>query len=173
MWIGDVALSIILFTAACIIAFGIVMNSFSQGSEFSEVRSDASKISEFLMSDGIPSDWNQSSIIRPGILTSNRINHTKVQAAMALSNSSYSLMQASLQTGHDFAVTVEDRNGQMISFDGYCVIGKQGSITNGTNSSGYCNTPVFNSISSSNLAKITRIAIYNSTLVRVKVYVWE
>ena len=89
VWLSDYTISMLLFALAALIAIKIILNSFSATTDFQELKSESSKISEILLSEGFPVEWsigNSRDIIRPGLLNGKRLNETKVTLAM---NSSY------------------------------------------------------------------------------------
>ena len=169
---SDYTISMLLFVLAIIISANIIINNFPINPVFEELKTDASKISEILLSEGYPSDWHNESVIRPGLLTANRLNKTKVINAM---NMSYSLLKPKLQALHNFIVIFEDPGSDMIEFDGLCVIGSPDISINSTGSGPLtdCHNPDFTSITYNNMLRITRLIIYESQIIRMVVYVWE
>jgi hypothetical protein len=158
----------ILFILAAVISVKIVINSFSADNDFQELRSEASKISEILMSEGYPIDWvglNSSDVIRSGLLTTKRLDESKVTLAMNTTYINYTSLRPKLQAKHHLAVVFEQANGSLIQFNNSCVIGN-------TSISPACSTPVF-SFKHKNLVQLTRLAVYNSTIIRMVVYTWN
>jgi hypothetical protein len=174
VWITDVTISIVLFTAAVLIAFNIIMNSFATQNDYERQKSDASRISEYVLSEGTPTDWNSTNMIRPGMMTGKRLNATKVRYAMNLSNSSYAAIRSSMQTDYDFIVLFENSSGGIIPFQDLCSFGKPNEGINFTyvNSTPSC---IFNisRISYDNLVKINRYVVYDSSIIRMETYLWN
>ncbi|HHE36578.1 MAG TPA: hypothetical protein ENL16_02065 [Candidatus Woesearchaeota archaeon] len=172
LWVSDYTISMLLFILAVILSVNIIINSFPTSNVFEELKTDASKISEILLSEGYPSDWDNESVIRPGLLTANRLNKTKVINAM---NMSYSSLKPKLQALHDFIVIFEDPAGDMIEFEGLCVIGSPDVSISSTGSGPLidCHNPDFTTIDYDNMIRIIRLVIYESRIIRMVVYVWE
>jgi len=172
VWLSDYTISMLLFTLAALLSVKIIINSFSTNTAFEELKTDASKISEILLSEGYPPDWHNESVIRPGLLTSNRMNKSKVVNAM---NMSYSSLRPKLQTTHDFLIIFEEPGSDMIEFNGLCTIGSPDVSINSSGAGPLidCHNPDFTSINYDNLVKLTRLIIYNSEIIRMVVYTWR
>jgi hypothetical protein len=169
VWLSDYTLSMLLFILAALIAVKIIINSFSATADFQELKSETSKISEILLSEGYPVNWssgNSSDVIRPGLFTGRRMDETKVIQAMNSTYINYTSLKTMLQTKHDFAVVFEEQNSSLIQFDSFCVIGDT-SISPGCPAS-----PVFN-FHYKNLVQLNRLVIYNSSIIRMVVYAWN
>ena len=175
MWIADLVISVIMFTAASLVAFTIILNSFSLGSNFDSVKKDAVRISEYILSEGTPIDWNETNLIRPGFLSDNRINETKVYRGMNLTNSSYGAVKSLLQTQNDFMVVFKNSTGQIIPFQDYCSFGDPWAALDYTANSTTldCQAVNFTLEDYDNLIKLTRYTVYDSQLVAMEVYVWN
>ena len=173
VWISDYSISLLLFLLAAILSVKIIVNNFSTDTTFEELKTDASKISETLLSEGYPNDWDNMSVIRPGLLTDKRLNSSKVFNAMNLSNTSYSAFKSKFQTPYDFLVIFEEPGKDMMEFGDLCVIGSPGISINSTLVPVLdCHNPLFTSISYDNLVKLTRLVIYNGKIIRMVVYAW-
>lgn len=176
VWVSDYTIALLLFTLAALLSVKIIVNNFSTNTAFEELKSDASEISGIFLSEGYPSNWVNESVIRPGLLTSNRLNSSKIVNAM---NMSYSSLKPKLQTRYDFLVLFEDPDNDMIEFNDFCAIGSPDVSINATGAAPFidCHNPDFTSINYDNLVKITRLAIYDfgsqSEIIRMVVYVWN
>jgi hypothetical protein len=175
VWVTDYTLSMLLFVAAALIAVKIIINSFTVNIAFDEMKSDASKISEMLLSEGFPEDWTNGSVIRPGLLDSDsRLSFTKVSNAMNLSLIPYNDMKLKLQTRYDFLVIFRRANGDIIEFNTNntdCTIGSPADLID--RNSDDCLSPDFSDLDYDNLVKITRLAVYGSNITKMEVYVWN
>ncbi len=172
VWISDYTLSLLLFILAVLISIKILINSFAVNSDFNELKDDAAKMSEMLLSEGYPVDWTNDTVIRPGLLTGERLDQTKVYNAM---NMSYARLKPKLQTKHDFLVIFEDPDSDMIEFNDKCIIGSPSVTINSTGSAPNidCHNPLFSSIDYNNLVKLTRLVIYNGEIIKMVVYAWN
>jgi len=173
VWLSDYTLSMLLFILAALIAVKIIINSFSANTDFQELKSETSKISEILLSEGFPVNWssgNSSDVIRPGLLTGKRLNESKVIQAMNSTYVNYTSLKTMLQTKHDFAVIFQKSNNTVINFTDMCAIGKPSvSIWNGIS----CSAPNFNNIDHKNMVQLNRLVVYNSAITRMVVYTWN
>ena len=174
VWVGDLTISIVLFTAAAVLAFAIVMNSFSLGNDYSRLKADASRVGEYLLSEGTPPDWNESTVIRPGVLTGSRLNDSKLALAMAFSNSSYQSAKSRFQTNYDFMVVFQEANDTILPFGGLCSLGKPDTgIDYALNGSISCLSINLTGVSYQNLVRINRFVVYDSRIVKATVYMWN
>ena len=177
IWISDYTLSLLLFVAALFIAFKILLNGFTTNSTFVDLRADASKISETFLSEGYPVNWTNNTVIKPGLLLDGRLDITKTTIAMNSSMMNYTRLRGWLQTRYDFLAVFENVKGDMLEFGNNCTIGNshvsinttKNNITNTTD----CHYPDFSSIHYDNMAQVIRYLVYNGTIVRMVVYVWD
>ena len=170
VWLSDYTLSMLLFILAALIAVKIIINSFSANTDFQELKSETSKISEILLSEGFPVDWNSTNVIRPGLLTGKRLDFNKTLNAMNNNYINYTSLKTMLQTKHDFLVIFNSTKGILAFNNTLCAIGRPSiSIWDGTN----CTNPNFGSINYKNMVQLNRLVIYNSNIVRMVVYAWN
>ena len=167
------SISLLLFSVAVVLAFSIIMNSFESENDFQRLKGDASRISEYLLSEGTPADWNATSVIRPGILSGKRINFTKAYSAMNITNASYAAIKSNLQTEYDFLVVFEHKNGTIASFQDYCAIGNDNLVEREFTPALACKSVNLTGISYDNMVKLTRFAAYDSSLVKMTIYMWD
>lgn len=180
VWISDYIISLLLFVLAIIFSVKIIINSFSTNVAFNEMKNDASKISETLLSEGYPPDWNIqypqncTGIIRFGLLTEKRLDGDKIIKAMNTSYCNYTSLRTKLQAKHEFLVIFEHSNGDMLEFNDSCAIGSSSVIINNdTWPSVDCHNVSFTSIQYKNMVQLSRFIIYNSTIIRMVVYTWD
>jgi hypothetical protein len=164
VWLSDYTISLLIFLLAIILSFKIIINSFSTNNTYEELKTDAGKISEMLLSEGYPVDWNESSVIRPGLLVEKRLDATKVARAMN-QNMSYSSLKTKLQTKYDFLVMFKTPEGDLIDFDSSC-----GSCAS---SCGLCHIGKALPANYDDLVKLDRFVVFNSSVTRMEVYVWR
>ena len=180
VWLSDYTLSMQLFILAPLLSVKIIINSFSNTSNFEELKSDASKMSEILLSEGYPVDWNSTNVIRPGLLTAKRLDEEKVARAMNTTYINYTSLRSKLQTRYDFLVIFEHPAGDMLEFDNneFCTIGSQSVTINDDPlpGGGYdCHNVSF-SFNYKEMMKLNRFVVYDaestSEIIRMVVYVW-
>ena len=168
-WISDYAIGLLLFIMGAILAVKILTNSFITSTDFDGLKTDASKISELLISEGYPSGWtNETNVIKLGLETDKRMDPAKVFVAM---NMTYPVIKSKLQTNNQFVVIFENSTGDIIEFSGLCTLGSNDVFVNET--AGDCHFLDFSSVDYDNLVKINRFVVYNSEIVRMVVYLWS
>jgi hypothetical protein len=121
---------------------------------------DAKTIANYLMSEGMPSDWNSSNVILIGLTDGmHRLDDSK---AGNFSEMNYSTAKNLFSVINDYYVFFEDKNGTAVSVNGILGVGKPGVSKNNLNET---EKP-------SDIIKIFRFAMYNSTIVRIGIYIW-
>jgi hypothetical protein len=173
VWLSDYTLGMMLFILAALLSVRIIINSFSTNNDFQELKSEASKISEIFLSEGFPADWDNNTVIRPGLLTGKRLDESKVIKAMNSTYINYTRLKPMLQSKHDFLVIFEHPDGDMAEFGELCAIGSpRVAIINDSSPSLDCHNASF-SFNYRNMIKLNRIVVYNSSIVRMVVYAWN
>jgi len=180
VWISDYIIGLLLFVLAIIFSVKIIINSFSTNVDFNEMKNDASKISEILLSEGYPPDWNIQNtqnctdIIRLGLLTEKRLDSDKVSKAMNTSYCNYTSLRTKLQAKHEFVVIFERPDGDMLEFNDSCTLGSSTvTINKKAGPPVDCHNISFTPVSYSNMVKLDRILVYNSSIIRMVVYTWD
>jgi len=161
IWSIEFFVGIMIFIGALLIFYKYSFNlSDIQANTLKELIIDSKTILNYLMGEGLPKNWNTSNVISIGLTDGNyRINVTKVGNFSALS---YGRAKSLLSVMNDYYVFFEDRNKNSVTINGVEGIGKPG--VNKTN---------LNSTESpSDVIKVFRFAMYNSTIIRMGIYVW-
>ncbi|MFW6014316.1 MAG: hypothetical protein ACOCZQ_03050 [Nanoarchaeota archaeon] len=122
-------------------------------------------ISEVLISEGAPTDWDEDNVIRPGILKEGRkIDPEKTGLLYSISETNHSLLRNAFGVNSYFAVYIIDNEGEIIEFDN-----KKGAASptvsieeDGIN---------FN-METDHIAKVKRIVLYEGNPVRMVVFTW-
>jgi hypothetical protein len=122
------------------------------------VRIEAQAISNFLMSEGHPENWNSTNVQRIGIVDQNfRLNESKLNELALLE---YSTTRGILDTKYDYYFYFLEKNGEIANITAY---GKPG-------------------INSTNLEEIedpkkvvslSRFVFYNRKIIRMVLNVWD
>lgn len=112
---------------------------------------DAKTISNSLMSEGYPSDWNTTNVGRIGLTNGNyRINQTKLEN---LANMDQTTTRSMLDTRFNYYIQLRKQDGTNITINGSNGIGTQATNTK-------------------RLVQITRVTIYNSIITKMVVQLW-
>lgn len=149
-----------LMVAAAIFSMGIIsfyMYTLNNTHEAEEtVKSlyyDGSIISNSVLSDGYPPEWNSSTVTAVGILNKGKINETKLERFYLLSLSDYEKTKNLFNTRYEYYFFLE--KNMTINSNSVEGIGKK---PNG---------------SEKNLVKITRFTIYKNIPAEAYLYVWK
>mgnify|MGYP006285961181 CR=1 FL=1 len=153
-WVLDIFLGVGIF----LFAFSLLVKSYGEASSESDILEDmsinAKMISEMLLSEGIPVDWNSTDVRQPGLISEGRISHYKLQELKAMD---YDEVRSIFRTRYDYLIDIQDSSGASLQ-----TIGPAG-VTIG-------NLP---GLEPDNVLKMNRLSVYNSSPVRLVVVVWE
>ena len=161
IWSIEFVIGLIIFISALFIFYRYSINlSENQEETLKDLIIDAKTLSNYLISSGLPENWNTSNVILIGLTDGTyRLNETKVQYFSVMN---YSSTKNMLSVINDFYVFFEDRNGSSIIINGISGIGKPS--VNKTNLHATENP--------SDVIKVFRFVVYNGTIVRMGMYVW-
>jgi hypothetical protein len=127
---------------------------------------DGKIISKMILSEGYPPDWNSTNVLKIGILSSNKIDETKLWMFYNLTkdNAGYKNSKHIFNTKYDYyfflVPSIKPISPLDPELDG---IGKPGLDRNTI-------IPIENP---KNLIKVTRFTIYKDQPVTAYVYIWE
>jgi len=161
VWSIDVIVAVIIFITALVLFYKYSINLVDvEGKDSGNLLLDGKLISSYLVSAGNPNDWEDHSedtnLI--GLTNGNMdINPQKVQEFSDLVTLDYPQSRKLLSTTHDYYVFFEDKNNNTIRIKGVGVdgIGKGYTTEN-----------------QEDIIKITRLVYYNSTIIRMVLYIW-
>lgn len=152
IWGIDLMIAMTIFLFGIILVYVYAIN-FNNNSEdiLRELNAEAILVSSLILSEGNPESWNIDNVEIPGILSSNRLNQTKLEDFYSLSQNNYPNLKKMLGAKNDF----------YFSFDGLVVggelIGGVGKFPD----------------DSSNLIKIERIIVSDNKPVKFTLYIWN
>ncbi len=122
IWYFDFIMGVTIFTLILIIAFKFVTSNFYiPGKETNNVLSEAEKLSETLLTMGIPTNWTEDTVLIPGVVDKgNILNTTKLQYLINLTNKNSNKVKNLFGIKSDFLVYFEDKEGNVLwGFDNY------------------------------------------------------
>ncbi len=126
--------------------------------EVESVRRDAYMISNFLMSEGYPADWNSTSVEHIGVVEENfRLNNSKLQTLTTLD---YDTTRRLFNTKYNYYFYFLDKNKQVANMSTY---GKPG--INMTN--------VEEIEDPNKIVTISRFIFFERKIYRMVLYVWD
>jgi len=145
-----IALSIFLFG---IIAFYLyALNSPQNQTQLDSLLYEGSLVADNLLSEGSPSNWNEGTVTKLGILSNSKINETKLEMLYNLTESDYPRTKFILGTKENFFINLSEP----ITIQSETIDGIGLSPTDPTN-----------------LVRISRLTIYKNKPVNLEVYVWK
>jgi len=117
---------------------------------------DGEIITNTILSEGYPINWNETNVDKIGILSDNKINETKLERFYNLAQTDYEETKIIFNTKYNYYLFL-DKNITInsVSIEG---IGKPGVNKN--------------NINTENLIKITRITVFENKPATAYLYVW-
>lgn len=117
---------------------------------------NAEIVSDNLVSPGIPLDWTTTDVLLIGITDEEkRLRVEKLEQFDNLALNNYSKSKKLLSTKNNYYVFFEDKNAKRVKINNIDYIGRDYDLD-----------------SPKNIIKVYRFIIYNSTILRMGVYVW-
>ena len=157
-WGIDLMVAVAIFSMGIIIFYVYSLNNYNETEEeIEKLFYDGKLISNLILSEGHPEDWNNETVIQIGILNNNKINQTKLEKFYNLSQTNYQKTKELFSTKYDYYFFLENNitiNSQTVEG-----IGKPGTSKN--------------NITVQNLIKVTRFAIYQDKPTTAYVYIWK
>ena len=156
-WSIDLIVGLMIFSITILIFFIYSVNYSGEAKEnFQGLSQEGDIIFNNILSEGYPLDWDETNVVKIGILDHNKINETKLERFYNYANDNYAETKIKFNTRYDYYFTFNNMTINSVSVNG---TGKPG-----TN---------INNINATNLLKITRFSIYENKPVTVYLYIWE
>jgi len=146
-------IAVIIFSLAIVAFFFFSLNTTDEAGEtIDSLNYDAANIANNLLSEGYPICWNPDNVIRLGILSNSRINETKLESFLYLSQTDYQRTKSLMETTHNYYITFSENitiGNQTIEFVGNMSDNPQ------------------------NLIKATRLATYRNKPLVIYIHAWD
>ncbi|MBW2975190.1 hypothetical protein KY366_05725 [Candidatus Woesearchaeota archaeon] len=154
IWSIDLMIAAVIFLTALLFFFRYSINNINpENREIDNLLLESKLISSYLVSEGYPPGWTAGDVTLIGLTDGNmELDPDKVESFKALS---YPESRKLLSTAHDYYVFFEDKDNNTISIKGVEWIGKD-----------------YTAEDPDNVIKIVRFVNYNSTIIKMMVYVW-
>jgi hypothetical protein len=148
VWFLDFVVGLLMFMVVVFVYYDYSNNLVDDSeTDWDEMIIDSKTMSSSLMSMGYPNNWNETNVQRIGVLNSNyRLNQTKIERFV---NMSYDTTKDIFNTRFKYYFFIQDKNDTI-----YFPAGK---------------FPTDHRY----LVQTTRILIYNSSVYRMVLYIWN
>ncbi|MEM0465879.1 MAG: hypothetical protein QXW97_04245 [Candidatus Pacearchaeota archaeon] len=158
-WGMDIIIAIIIFSIGILIFFIYSANhSLESKEKLDLLSSDGNFIMKNILSEGYPSNWNQTNVIKIGIINNNKIDEEKLEKFYNLCQTDYNKTKLLFNTKYDYLFYFQNMEINSNKIEG---IGKPG-----------INISLI-SDKATDLIKITRLTIYKDKPITVYLYIWE
>lgn len=118
-WTIDYAAGLVIFITAILLTFGIITNLFTDN-QYELLTQDAQRISEALMSEGYPHNWDSTDLVRIGLLYNDRLSWRKLELLTELTSTEFA---GALPTDANYLFVIEDRDGNILPINDKCGLG--------------------------------------------------
>lgn len=122
IWYFDFIMGVTIFTLILIVAFRFVTSDlYIPGKETNAVLTEARRVSETILTSGIPVNWSEDTVLIPGIIDEgNVLNITKLEKLINMTNKSSNKVKQLFGIKSDFLVYFEDMDNNILwSFDNF------------------------------------------------------
>lgn len=152
-WGTDLIIASVVFIGGLLMFYFYSVNLSDEGEEIlSKLQYSGDLVSEDLLSEGFPKDWNLNNVQRIGIVTNSKINQTKLELFYNLSKEDYSKTKSLFNINYNYYVFFQEN---------FSILGEE---IEGIGLKP--NNP-------SNLIRITRIVVYNDKPTSMEVEIWK
>ena len=117
-WIFDYLAAFLMFFFLLVISISL-LSSIDAKSMYDDINREVDLVSNSLMSEGFPVNWNSSSVILPGLLKNNRLDYDKLDEFDSLG---YSRSKALFHVRGDYLFYFKNSSGIM-NVSGKCFRG--------------------------------------------------
>lgn len=158
IWGMDLVVAVIIFSIGLTGFYLYSLNEQGSSQEIVELLSyDGRIISEIILSEGYPENWDTSNVVEIGILKNNKIDETKLENFYNLASTNYTRTKHLFNTIYDYYFFLdENMTINSLEVEG---IGKPG--INKDN------------INAKDLVKITRVVVYQNKIMTSQLYLWK
>lgn len=156
-WGFDMMIASMIFISGIIIFYVYSLNYPRESQEtLDQLFSEGDFITESILNEGLPANWDENTVIRIGLTTNNKINDTKLERFHTLANNptGYAKAKSVLNTKYNFFMNFSEQ--MVINNNPVAGVGKS-----------------FDGEQTKNIIKITRATIYQNKIVSLNLYVWE
>jgi len=116
LWYFDFILGLTIFTLILLVSYRYIGNSYViSGKDVNSVMSESNKLSETLMTSGLPTNWTQDNVVSIGIVTDNVLNITKLDQFKNMTNSDYTNVKNMFGLRSEFIVFFHDKDGNLLN----------------------------------------------------------
>lgn len=147
-WYIDYVISFLIFLAGLILALHFLPNA--SGNDYERLMLESEILSDSVMSEGIPSEWNETDVSVPGIISSNSLDDEKLKSLYRLD---YNRTRELLSLSGDYLIYIE----------------KDGVVQNITGTAHFGRFPKDNE----HMLHKRRILPYNGSLMVLNLVVWK
>ncbi len=108
-WGFDLVIGLFIFTFVIVVFYLYALNYASDtGGSFEVLSREGELVAESLLSEGSPLDWDDTNVIRIGLLSEGKINETKLERFNNLAGSDYNLTKSLFNVRHDYYVNFSE-----------------------------------------------------------------
>lgn len=152
-WGLDLMIAVMIFTAGISAFYFYSLNySQNQGETMKQMTDEGNFIAESIFSEGYPENWTADNVEKLGILSSGKINETKLEIFYSLASGDYSRTRELFRTKFN-----------------YYFLSDENFTINSSEVEGIGKKPD----NAENLIKVTRLAAYRDKPINIYIYVWS
>jgi hypothetical protein len=168
-------LAFLLFSSAIVVSIKMISNIYKP-TDFNDLVKESELLSDNLLSEGYPINWTTDDVIKIGLLDNNRLSVNKL---LSLYNMTYYEAKTASGVRKDFFIYFTRNKSVLNMF--YTIDAYNSTI----DSCGYGSPQViqqydgskciisFENATHNNFVKISRLAVYNGTILTMNINMWD
>ncbi|MBU2634332.1 MAG: hypothetical protein KJ674_03735 [Nanoarchaeota archaeon] len=157
LWSIDFLLGTFIFILMMVFLYSYVTNLSQTDNNL--IR-DSEVISNSLLSEGYPQNWDEDNVNKIGLFSNKKLSETKLNNFSQLD---YEETKSLFKIFNDYYIYFVDENNEVFVIENIQGVGKSG--VNSTNIKEVENPK--------NIVKTDRIIVYNNTILRMVLHVWD
>lgn len=174
VWTMEFIVSFLIFIAVIILSVKSVFNIYTN-ENLRDIQRESEFVSQYLLSEGFPLNWDNDTVARPGLTTNNRLNYTKLHNLYDLD---YNKAKYSLGIKSNFFLYFSNATGNIPLFFmitenltesegcgyGHPLVSKQYTTE--------CAIGL-DSLKYTDMAKVSRITNFNGSIIQMNIIIWR
>lgn len=120
VWVTDYTIGFLLFLFTLLIVGSILSHTVLTKDTFPDLLQNTESVSEHLMSTGYPIYWRANDVVEAGFLTKGELS---VRKAEEFAKMDYPTSKNVLQTDGEYALTLENKSGEIFPIGNRCFFG--------------------------------------------------
>ena len=108
-WGFDSMMGAVIFITGALVFYFFALNYGSANNQkVDQLVHDTTSVADSLLSEGIPANWNATSVTKIGIITNNKVNNTKLATLYNMSRDNYNNTRRTINTRVNYFINFSE-----------------------------------------------------------------